>query len=350
MRDDDKLLNLPDAEFGSGVIGVCDMCGTRQAVIVLQKERYKLCVIDFLNKTWLKSDRTPGAPLPSYRSERVWFETDSVSGRKAPAVILVPTKTVRHPTVLICPDLYGLTTTLLDAAIRFAREGFEVLIPDVGKTPGLGMRHVAALRSGVLLRGGVPVNSKSVHQLVQLYSDALEFLRHREMVDPAKSALFGTSFGASLALALACRDQKLGAVALAYPAPMHPPDVARLLTAPVLSIGGTADRHAERARAQLERARSLSGAPIETVTYPGLRRDFLARDLPAYDLAAAEQAWGRILGFLRQRLMPPPPRPPAPPVRIAPPAPAASAPRSVNTLPSTNAPPAVPAPTRRPTS
>jgi hypothetical protein len=29
MRDDDRLLDLPAAEFGSGVIGVCDICGTR---------------------------------------------------------------------------------------------------------------------------------------------------------------------------------------------------------------------------------------------------------------------------------------------------------------------------------
>ncbi len=324
MRDDDKLLNLPNAQFGSGVIGVCDVCGVRQAVIVLQKERFKLCVIDFLNKTWLKTDRAPGAPLPLYRSDRVWFETDAVPSRRAAAVVLVPTKPVRHPIVLICPDLYGLTTTLLDAAIRFAREGFEVLIPDLGKTPGFGVRHLAALRRGLLLRGGVPLESKPVQQLVQLYTDALEFLRQRDMVDPAKSALFGSSFGASLALALAAQDQKLAAVALAYPAPMHPEGVARLVSAPMLYVGGAADRRGERARAQIEKARSLPGASIETVTYPGARRDFLARDLSAYDLPNAEKAWAQVIAFLRQRLMPPPPKPPAPPVRTTPLAPAAA--------------------------
>ena len=61
MRDDDRLLNLTDAEFGTGVVGVCDICGTRQAVIVLKKERFKLCVLDFLNKTWLKTDKKPGS-------------------------------------------------------------------------------------------------------------------------------------------------------------------------------------------------------------------------------------------------------------------------------------------------
>lgn len=336
MRDDDKLLNQENPEFGSGVIGVCDVCGVRQAVIVLQKERFKLCVIDFLNKTWVKTDRPPGAPLPLYRSDRVWFETDAVPGRRAPAITLTPTKTVRHPVVLICPDLYGLTTTLLDGAIRFAREGFEVLIPDVGKTTGVGLLHHAAMHKGVMVRGGVPIESKSVKQLLNLYTDALEFLRQREMVDPAKSAVFGTSFGGSLALALAAQDQKLGAVALAYPAPMHPPGVARLVTAPMLVVSAAADKRAEKARAQIEEARSAPGAMIETVVIPNARRDFLARDMPSYDLAMAEKAWTQILGFLRQRLMPPPPKPPAPPIRTSPPA--------VAPVSATGAAPARPAP------
>lgn len=340
MRDDDKLLNLPDAEFGSGVIGVCDICGTRQAVIVLQKERYKLCVIDFLNKTWIKSDRLPGAPLPPYRSDRIWFETDAIASRRAPAITLVPTKPVRHPVVLICPDTFGLTTTLLDAGIRFAREGFEVLIPDVTKTPGIGLGHHAALRRSLLMRGGVALESKPVQQLIRLYQDAFDYLRARDMVDPAKGALFGASFGGSLALAVASQDQKLAALALAYPAPMHPDGVAQLVSAPMLYVGGSSDRRAEKARAQIEAARSAPNASITVITYPGTGRDFLARDMKAYDLATAERAWTEILAFLRQRLSPPPPRPPAPPIRTAPPAVSPTVPASRPPAPLPPAPPA----------
>ena len=318
MRDDDKLLNVSGAAFGSGVIGVCDICGTRQAIIVLQKERFKLCVIDFLNKTWLKTEKKPGAPLPPYRSDRVWFETEATREHRAPAIVLVPTKVARHPSVLICPDLYGITTTVLDAAIRFAREGFEVLVPDLGKTVGVGMRHHASLRAGMYVRGGVPISAKPVQQLLELFTDALAFLRTRDMVDATKSAVFGTSFGASLALALASQDQKLAAVALAYPAPTNPDGLARLVTAPMLYVGGSSDRRGEKARAQLEQARASPGVVLESETYPSVRQDFLSRDLPAYDLVTAEKAWTRILAFLHQRLMPPLPKPPAPPVKVAP--------------------------------
>jgi len=325
MRDDDRMMDLPN-EFGSGIVGVCDICGKRQAVIVLQKERYKLCVLDFLNKTWLKTDKSPGAPAPLYRSDRIWFDTRSVPEGKALAIVLTPTKLVRHPVVLITPDVYGLTTTLLDAAIRFARDGYEVLVPDTGKTPSVGPGHHLALRTGVRFRGGVSSRSKKVLGLVNLYVDALDFLRNRDMVDPAKSAVFGASYGGSLALAVAAQDTRLAAVGLAYPQPVAPPDLARLVTAPILYVGGTADPGAAKARQQLAAVAGPQGPRVEFVDLPGGAHGFLARDLPAYDLRLAEAAWGRILAFFRQQLQPPIPRPPAPPLLQGPATPPAGAP------------------------
>ncbi len=312
MRDDDRMMDLPE-EFGSGVVGVCDICGVRQAVIVLNKERYQLCVLDFLNKTWLKSEKKPGAPVPLYRSDRIWFDTDAIASGKAPAIVLSPTKIVRHPVVLITPDVYGITTTLLDAAIRFAWDGFEVLIPDVGKTDGIGPAHHVALRAGARFGRGVSLRSKRVVDLLRLYADALGVLRDRDMADPAKTAVFGASYGASLALGLAAQDTQLTAVALAYPQPVSPPDVGTLVTAPILLVAGSSDPAARKARRQLESSGRSPAAPLEVVELPGRRHDFLARDVSAYDLPSAEAAWTRIQAFLKQRLAPPPPRPPTPP-------------------------------------
>ncbi len=315
MRDDDRLLDLPDAEFGSGVIGVCDICGQRQAVVILQRERFRLCVIDFLNKTWIKSEKRPTAPAPLYRSERIWFPTSALPGGRAPAIVLTPTKTVRHPIVLIVPDIYGITTTLLDAAIRLAREGFEVLLPDLGKTDGIGFAHHASLHVGATLRGGVPVTSARIGTIVALYRDALRALGEREMVDAARSGVFGTSFGASLALAVAAQSTTLGAVALAYPAPVAPSTLPGLVTAPILLVRGGRDRLAEKAEAQIRATDAARQASF--VLLADARHDFLSRDLRAYDLPLAENAWGQIVGFLKQRLMPAPPAPPPPPSRQA---------------------------------
>ncbi len=315
MRDDDRLLDLPEAEFGSGVIGVCDICGERQAVVVLTKERFRLCVLDFLNKTWLRTEKAPSHPAPLYRSERVEFETTALPGGRAPAIVLTPTKVVRHPAVLVVPDLYGITTTLLDGAIRFAREGFEVLIPDLGKTDGVGPMDLAAMRAGRLSRGGVSAGSPRVTRLVGLYTDALRHLTGRPMVDPARTAVFGVSYGGTLALVLAAESTAISAVALAYPAPVRPLELPGLVTAPVLVVHGAADRLAVRAVHEIRA--TPAGTTTGVVELPRGRHGFLSRDLRAYDVAEAEEAWSRVVAFLKERLMPPPPRPPPPPSRQA---------------------------------
>ena len=326
-RDDDRLLDEPGLSFGSGVVGVCDVCGRRQAVIVLQKERFKLCVLDFLNKAWLTTGAKPGAPLPLYTSSRIWFPTDATPDGKAPAILLVPTKAVRHPALLVTPDVYGLTTSVLDGAIRLAREGFEVLLPDVGKTASVGPRDHLALRVGARFRGGVPVEAPRVAHLVRLYRDALADLRGREMVDPEKTGLLGLSYGGALAAIVAGQERGVSAVAVVYPPPIRPPEYLKLVAAPVLFVDAGADPASRAARGQYAAAAARSEVAVAYSEHPGARHHFLARDLGAYDVRGAEAAWRDIATFLRERLMPPPPRPPPPPVRTtAPPAPNAAAP------------------------
>jgi len=310
-RDDDELLSDPTLRFGSGVIGVCDVCGHRQAVIVLQKERFQLCVLDFLNKTWLRPGLTAGSPLPPYRSERIWFPTGAAPGERAPGIVLTPTKLVRHPLVFIAPDIYGITTSVLDGAIRFAREGFEVFLPDVAKTLGVGPSDHVSLRVGARLRGGVPLTAARTMHLRRLYSDGLRYLRSREMADPTKSAIVGLSYGGSLAIAMAAEDAELTALVLAYPVPVRPQDQIGLINSPTLFVHAGLDPMSRRSRAQF----AAAGPKVEVrfTDFPSAHHHFLARDLSAYDLATAEDAWSQILGFVKEKLLPPPPKPPTPP-------------------------------------
>ena len=315
MTDQDLLLNEPGHQFGSGIVGVCDVCGKRQAVIVLQRERYKLCVIDFLNKSWVDSKTTPGVPLPAYRSERIWYPTDATANGKAPAVMLTPTRVVKHPIALVTPDVYGLTTQLLDAGIHLARLGCEVMLPDVANQAGIGAAAHVAIHSGAY-RGGVSMQHPRTRKLVTLYEDAMSYLKQRAMVDPAKAAIYGASFGGSLAVAYAGQHHGLSAVVLAYPAPVKPFEYLGLLTAPVLVVSGGRDRLARESREQLAKAQMTFNLEVEHFYLPYARHDFLARDLRSYNLELAEMAWTKIEAFLRSRLFPPPPKPPAPPAKM----------------------------------
>ncbi|HEV2449208.1 MAG TPA: dienelactone hydrolase family protein [Thermoplasmata archaeon] len=324
MSDEDRLLSELPPEFGSGVIGVCDVCGTRQAVIVLQKERFQLCVLDFLNKSWLESKAKPGRPLPPYRSERVWYPTEFASSGRAPAIRLAPTKEVRRPAVLLTPDVYGLTTTLLDAGIRCARAGFEVLLPDLTKTDGLSPADHLSLRTDLQFRGGVRLESPRVRRLVGLYGDALRSLRGFPLVDPEKVALFGAYYGAAFALALAGEDRRVAAVALASPVAVRPAEFLRLVSVPVLLLGGGADRPTSKLVEAWTPILTGAQTPFETQLESGVGARYLARDLSGYDLASAERSWHRLLEFYGRQLRPPPPKPPAPPHVVN--APAASPP------------------------
>ena len=316
MRDDDQLLSLPDLEFGSGVVGVCDVCQVRQAVIVLQKERFKLCVLDFLNKTWAATAHPPGAPLPPYRSERVWFDSSQAPDGRAAAIVLSPTKVVKHPIVLVVPEVYGLTTSLLDAAIRFARAGFEVLLPDFSRIGAVGPADHLSLRTQARFRRGVDLTSPRIDRLVQLHRDALAYLRTRPMVDAEKSAVFGTSYGAVLAVGVACQERRLAAVALAAPIPFRPVERVRLLPGSTLVLVGDADTAARPGLAAFEAAFSSGGVDGRIVTFAGAGHRFLSRDIRGFDEATAERAWAELLTFLKGRLLPAPPKPP--PVRTAP--------------------------------
>jgi dienelactone hydrolase len=342
MSDDDRMVAGDDEPFGSGIIGVCDVCGKNQAVIILEKERFQLCVIDFLNKSWIGSTAKPGRPLPPYRSERIWFPTQADPQGQAPAILLSPTKVAKRPGILIAPDVYGLTTQLLDAGIRFAREGFEVLLPDVGNVASLGVVEHVTWRMDALFRGGVHVDSRRIRRVAVLYQDALEALRKRPLVDPEKTAVFGVSYGGSLAVTLAGIDRRLGAVVIVSSIPVVPTDYVRLITAPTLALAGARDRSGRRSLEQFGSGKGTRGAT--TTVYPGVGDLFLARDHRGYKVRTAEAAWTEIAGFLKQTLMPPPPRPPAPPTGppVAKP-PAAAGPSAPVPTPPAAAPPA-PAP------
>ncbi len=78
-------------------------------------------------------------------------------------------------------------------------------------------------------------------------------------------------------------------------------------------MSGAADGAARKARQHLEVGSRAASNPVEIFEVPGARHGFLARDLSAYDLPQAEAAWTRIQAFLKQRLLPPPPKIPTPP-------------------------------------
>ncbi len=299
------MLEGPSGEFGSGVVGVCDICHQRQAVIILSKERFKLCVIDFLNKAWIKTEAKPAAATPPFTSSREYLPTRAVPGGRAPVVVLTPTKLVKRPSVLVVPEVFGLTTQVLEAGVRLAHEGYEVILPDFAKTPGVNLMTYAKLRGYRMLFDSVPVSQTRREPYLRVLEDCRLYLRSRPMVDPTHFGVLGISYGGALALAYAAQTPEVETVALAYPFMIRPAGWLQSLKAPVVAVYGAGDNVAAPSLLLLREAAQRYGFPFESLVLPEVRHHFLNRDSKAYRLPEAELAWTRLMAHMKAGLQPP---------------------------------------------
>jgi dienelactone hydrolase len=315
MPDEDLLLDNVQPVFGTGIVGVCDICHARQAVIVLSKERYKLCVQDFLNKSWLRTTEKPGALTLPFSSFTEYVPTRAVPGGQAISVRLKPTKTVKHPLVTIVTDIFGPTAEVLEAGIRFARAGYEVVIPDIGRTPGFGLPKHMFDWSMNALTGTVPISASKRERLFKVVDVCRRKALEDITVDPSHQAIFGISYGGALALAYATESTDLSAVVLAYPDGLPPQSRLATLKAPVFVMCGGKDKAAGTSSSKLESAAKKWGFPVEVCKIDGADRRFLSRDDPKYRVQVAEAGWRVMMFYLKDKFEPPPAAPakPAPP-------------------------------------
>jgi dienelactone hydrolase len=328
MPDEDLLLDIAKPEFGSGVVGVCDVCHSRQAVVVLSKERFKLCVQDFLNKAWIRTTEKPAALTLPFSSTTDFIQTSAVSGGIALSVHLKPTKTAKHPLVTVVPDVFGLTTQVLEAGIRFARAGYEVVMPDIARTPGFGLPKFIMERGMRFVTGSIPVSQSRRERLFRVLDACRNAALKDESVDPKHQAVFGMSYGGALALAYASEVPELAGVAVAYPYAVSPESKLVALNCPVFALYGENDRSSAASCMKLKKASASWSVPIDLAVVPSASHHFLSREHQPYNVPVAEAGWQEILAFLKDRLEPPPPPKPVAPAPAPPPAAKPAAPQA----------------------
>jgi carboxymethylenebutenolidase len=192
--------------------------------------------------------------------------------------------------VLVVHEAEGLGEFARDVCDRLAREGFVALAPDWlgGAAPAEAARRGAEApdpeRAGAALDAGV------------------QALFSREACEGARIGALGFGLGGSLALALAARNRRVGAVVSCWGAhPRLEPGAAEL-TAACLLIVGERDAGAPAAAAFEGRLRA-AGRRSALRTLPGVAAGFLDMGRhAAFDAAAAVAAWDALLAFLRAEL------------------------------------------------
>ncbi|MPY66622.1 dienelactone hydrolase family protein [Deinococcus sp. SDU3-2] len=198
------------------------------------------------------------------------------------------------PGVLVLHEVFGLNDDIRRVADRFARAGYVALAVDLFSA---GNRAVCMTR----LLGGLFLNPLE-HQGVRDLRQALTVLGELPGVDASRLGAIGFCMGDSLAVALACTDSRLKAIAPYYGFNPRPLEAVRR-SCPV--VGSYPERDATAGPGRALRAElDAAGIPNDIKVYPGTQHSFANRG-PAFDAVASEDAWNRVMAFFDEHVVGP---------------------------------------------
>jgi carboxymethylenebutenolidase len=197
-----------------------------------------------------------------------------------------------HPGVVVIHEAYGLTDNIKDITRRFGNEGYVALAVDLFTDRN---RAVCMTR----YMGGLLLGSVNAYGIQDLKS-ALTFLAKNRDVDAQRMGAIGFCMGGGFAIAWACTDSRLKAIAPFYGTNPRPLELVKRLC-PVVGSYPEKDFTA-RAGRNLDRALDQHGIAHDIKIYPGARHSFFNEGGASYDKAAAEDSWGRVLKFFGEQI------------------------------------------------
>ncbi|HYM67742.1 MAG TPA: dienelactone hydrolase family protein, partial [Patescibacteria group bacterium] len=206
--------------------------------------------------------------------------------------LAVPDAPGPHAGVVVIHEAYGLNANIRDITRRLAEAGYVALAVDLF---GERNRVVCMTRFMAGMLAGSP-NRFGVSDL----KDALSVLSAMPEVDPTRVGAIGFCMGGGFAIAWACTDPRLRAIAPFYGSNPRPLDAARRMC-PVVGSYPEKDFTAGSGRA-LDRALAGFGIDRDIKIYPGARHSFFNDTGRAFDQAAAEDSWRRVLKFFGEHL------------------------------------------------
>ena len=213
---------------------------------------------------------------------------------KGGGYLATPDGTGPHPAVVVIHEAYGLTDNIRSIARRFADAGYAALAVDLfaGRNRAICMaRYMAGMLGGSVNRYGIDD-----------LKGALTFLAKREEVDPHRMGAIGFCMGGSFAIAWACTDSRLKAIAPFYGSNPRPIDAVKRLC-PVVGSYPEQDFTA-RAGRRLDSALARFDIPHDIKVYPNAHHSFFNEVGRAYDKDAAQDSWHRVLSFFATMLGP----------------------------------------------
>lgn len=200
-----------------------------------------------------------------------------------------------YPGVVVIHEIYGLNDNIKDIALRLAAEGYVALAVDLFST---GNRTVCMFR----MMSGLVFNSLN-HRGVRDLRHALDFLAQQPAVDSRRLGAIGFCMGGSLAIAWACTDRRLRAIAPFYGMNPRPLEAVRR-ACPVVGSYPEQDFTAAAGR-KLGEALDRYQIPHDIKIYSGAKHSFFNDRGPNYHPEAARDSWERVLAFFREHVLAP---------------------------------------------
>ncbi len=220
-------------------------------------------------------------------------ELSFTSGKGSlPAFYARPEGDGPFPAVVVIHEIFGLNDSIRRVAERFAETGYAALAVDLfgGGNRALCM---ARLMNGMLLHSLEHVGIRDLKA-------ALGFLAEQPEVDAERLGAIGFCMGGGLAIAWACTDDRLGAVAPFYGMNPRPLEAVKR-SCPVVGSYPEKD-FTKRQGEKLVATLTEYDVPHDVKVYGGAKHSFFNDQGPRYDAAASEDAWGRTLDFFETHL------------------------------------------------
>ncbi len=198
-----------------------------------------------------------------------------------------------HPGVVIIHEAYGLNDNIKDITRRFADNGYAALAVDLftDRNRAICMaRYMTGMLIGSVDRPGID-DLKS----------ALTYLALMPEVHPHRIGAIGFCMGGGFAVAWACTDDRLKAIAPFYASNPRPIEVVKRMC-PVVGSYPEKDFTAGAGRA-LDTALARYAIDRDIKIYPGANHSFFNAQSRAYNKSAAEDSWQRVMSFFGKHLM-----------------------------------------------
>jgi carboxymethylenebutenolidase len=217
------------------------------------------------------------------------------------------------PAVLFYMDGIGVRPVLHQMADRIAASGFYVLLPNMfyrsGRTPLFDVSQILNPENRPKLME--LVTSVTPERQVRDAGAFLDFLASQKETKPgSKVGLTGYCMGGAMVMRTAAHyTDRVAAAAsfhggrLATDAPDSPHHLAGQITAE-LYFGHADQDHGMPLQdiARLDEALKIAGNRYQSELYAGAAHGFTMSDLPAYNKAACERHWDRLLGLYSNTL------------------------------------------------